>query len=209
MRRVGIRKKGGGEMKFPVSLEGQRVIVQAMDETHKEELLACGNHPDIWTYLPNAMNGIEDMSAFVDSALQGKQSGLEFPFVVYDKVLEKLVGSTRYLNVSASNRNVEIGYTWYSPEVWRTRINTECKYLLLKCCFEALGMVRVQFKADVRNDRSNAAILRIGAVKEGVLRQDRILPDGHRRNANVYSIIDSEWPAVKERLENYLRTRSG
>lgn len=195
-------------MKFPIFLEGTRVMIKAMDATHKEELFACGKQPDIWTYLPNNMNAAEDMSAFVDSALRDKESGLEFPFVVYDKSLGKLVGSTRFLNVSASNRNVEIGYTWYSPEVWRTRVNTECKYLLLKYSFEEMNMVRVQFKADVRNERSNAAILRIGAVKEGVLRQDRILPDGHCRNANIYSIIDSEWPGVKERLENYLQTRS-
>jgi RimJ/RimL family protein N-acetyltransferase len=108
------------------------------------------------------------------------------------------------LNISLTNKNLEIGWTWYSPEVWRTRVNTECKYLLLRYCFEALQLVRVQLKADIRNSRSNAAILRIGAVREGELRQDRILHDGFRRNAYIYSVLDTEWLEVRRRLEEFL-----
>ncbi|WP_317890148.1 GNAT family N-acetyltransferase [Paenibacillus sabuli] len=99
-----------------------------------------------------------------------------------------------------------MGWSWYTPEVWRSRVNTECKYELLKYCFEPFHALWVQFKADVRNDRSNHAIQRIGATHEGVLRQDRILQDGFIRNANLYSIIDSEWNEIKNRLEQYFKS---
>lgn len=129
---------------------------------------------------------------------------MDYPFAVYDKQLQRYVGSTRYLNITLEHRNVEIGWTWYTPEVWRTRVNSECKYLLLKYGFEELNLLRVQFKTDSRNERSHYAILRIGATQEGVLRRERILHDGYIRNTNVYSIIDSEWPAVKGNFERIL-----
>jgi len=115
------------------------------------------------------------------------------------------VGSTRFLNISIQNRNLEIGSTWLSPTVWRTRINTECKYLLLKHCFETLGTIRVQLKTDSRNVRSQRSIERLGAVKEGVLRNHMIMPDGYLRDSVVYSIIDKEWVQVKNKLESMLR----
>ncbi len=108
------------------------------------------------------------------------------------------------INISVPNRSLEIGWTWYHPSVWRTRINTECKYLLLKYCFEQLQTVRVQFCADKRNTRSNQAIQRLGAIKEGELRRNRILNDGYIRDTCVYSIVDAEWPQIKLKLENYL-----
>ncbi|MEF3303169.1 GNAT family N-acetyltransferase [Paenibacillus sp. GYB003] len=192
-------------MKCPAALEGHRVVLKAMEPSHADELYECGNHPDIWTYLPCRMESHRDLAEFVESALRDRETGLDYPFVVYDKSLRRLVGSTRFLNISVPNRNLEIGYTWYTPEVWRTRVNTECKYLLLRHCFEQMKTVRVQLKADVRNVRSNNAIERIGAVREGIMRQDRILPDGYCRSSYIYSIIDSEWPAVKLRLEPYLK----
>src|SRR5699024_2902682 len=113
--------------------------------------------------------------------------------------------STRFLNISIPNSNLEIGWTWLSPKVWRTSINTECKYLLLKHCFEMLGAIRVQLKTDSRNVRSQQAIERIGAVKEGVLRNHMVMSDGFLRHSVYYSVIDQEWSLVKDKLERMLR----
>ncbi len=193
-------------MDFPSLLEGQRVRLLPLEAAHAEQLFQSGNHPEIWTYLPKKVDTLKHMIELVEEALQGKEKGLDYPLAVYDKQLERLVGSTRLLNISTVHRNFEIGWTWYSPTVWRTSVNTECKHLLLSYGFEQFRAVRIQLKADVRNDRSNRAIARIGAVKEGEVRQDRILPDGYIRTANLYSIIDTEWPDVKQKLEGYLKS---
>ncbi|MCU6712994.1 GNAT family N-acetyltransferase, partial [Paenibacillus sp. J5C_2022] len=171
-------------MIFPEMLEGSRVRLSPMNRSHTNALYAAAKEAAIWTYLPLKIDKIADMNRLIDEALEERERGLACPFVVYDRQLNKLVGSTRYLNISTANRNLEIGWTWYSPDVWRSRVNTECKYLLLRYAFEELQCIRVQFKADVQNDRSNRAIERLGAVHEGVLRADRILPDGYIRSAN-------------------------
>ncbi len=189
----------------PVVLMGDRVKLEPMEVYHEQELLDAGNNPDIWAYMPMKVQSIEDMKHLVDGALQARGHGSEFPFVIIDKDSGKIVGSTRFLNISIPNRNLEIGSTWLSPTVWRTRINTECKYLLLKHCFEILGTIRVQLKTDSRNVRSQQAIERLGAVKEGVLRNHMIMPDGYLRNSVFYSVIDREWEQVKEKLESMLR----
>jgi RimJ/RimL family protein N-acetyltransferase len=194
-------------MKFleNINLEGERVsLIPLSHEVNIEELYLAAKNDDIWTYLPNKVRILNDLKKIVGESLKAKEQGLEYPFVVYDNELKTLVGSTRFLNISIPNKNLEIGWTWYSPEVWRTKVNTECKYLLLKYCFEELNLIRVQFKADIRNTRSNNAIQRIGAFREGELRQDRILNDGFRRNAYIYSIIDTEWSEVKKKLEEHL-----
>lgn len=125
--------------------------------------------------------------------------------MIYDKQLDQIVGSTSFLSISIPNRNLEIGYTWLTPTVWRTRVNTECKYLLLKHCFETLKTIRVQLKTDRRNVRSQRAIERIGAIKEGTLRNQMIMPDGYLRDSVLYSIIDQEWASVKRKLERMLQ----
>src|SRR5690625_2525269 len=122
----------------PVVLEGDRVKIRPMEVHHVQELFDAGNNPDIWTYLPMKVQSIEDMKDLVNRTLQTREQGSTFP----DKYSGKIVGSTRFLNISISNRNLEIGSTWLSPTVWRTKINTECKYLLLKHCFETLGTIR-------------------------------------------------------------------
>ncbi|MDO3410930.1 GNAT family protein [Saccharibacillus sp. CPCC 101409] len=189
-----------------IHLQGTRVELIPLEEKHIEELFVSSAYPEIWTYLPKKVQRLEEMRQIVHDALSMKAKGLEYPFAVYDKELRRIVGSTRFLNLSLENKNLEIGWTWYIPEVWRTRVNTESKYLLLKYGFEELELVRVQLKADIRNERSNNAIERIGAVREGTLRQDRILHDGYTRSSHLYSILDSEWPGVKKKLEGYLET---
>lgn len=187
-----------------LELIGNRVKLVPLRSSHVEDLFHAGREEIIWTYLPLKVSSLEDMKKLVEEALEQKARGQQFPFVVIDLSTNEIVGSTRYLNIMLSNRNMEIGWTWYSPQVWRTHVNTECKYLLLKHCFEELNLVRVQLKADVRNERSNKAILRIGAKHEGVLRKDRILHDGYIRDSNLYSIIAEEWPEVKARFEQQL-----
>lgn len=145
-----------------------------------------------------------DMAAWVNKALSAKATGREYPFVVVQKDTGEVVGSTRFLDIDNSNQSLEIGSTWLTPAVWRSAVNTECKYLLFKHCFETLRLLRVQLKTDARNLRSQRAIERIGGVREGVLRKHRVLPDGFVRDSVYFSIVDDEWPNVKQRLESYL-----
>jgi RimJ/RimL family protein N-acetyltransferase len=144
------------------------------------------------------------MARWVDSALAEWQSGKSLPFVIEDRETGRIAGSTRLLDFDAANRGVEIGFTWLNPDVWRTRINTECKYLLLRHCFETIQVIRVQLKTDARNVQSQEAIERIGGVREGVLRHHRIMPDGYLRDSAYFSILAEEWPSVKARLERFL-----
>ncbi|MBM7644085.1 RimJ/RimL family protein N-acetyltransferase [Scopulibacillus daqui] len=157
-------------------------------------------HPEVWTYLTSKMDSRKDMDQYVNYTLSQYKQGVELPFVVEDQKTKEIVGSTRLYQISKENKTVELGHTWYHPKVQRTSINTECKYLLLKYAFEELGMIRVQIKTDLRNLKAQRAIERIGAVKEGVLRSERQLPDGYVRDAVVYSILEGEWPNVKKLL---------
>ena len=177
-----------------------------MDTAHIEGLFTAARFPDIWTWLPTAMPDTrEDMARMVEAALSNQERSEEVPFTIWDQDTRRIVGSTRYLDISAANRHLEIGWTWYTPSVWRTRLNTECKYLLLRHAFETLGVVRVQLKTDSRNLRSQAAIARIGGIREGVLRRQRILHDGYIRDTVYFSILDTEWADVKTRLEARLQ----
>jgi N-acetyltransferase len=187
----------------PLILEGARVALLPMQESHISGLAEAAGDPRIWDYMTPLLQS-KDVELFVHQALEEQKLGLGLPFSVYDKQLDMFVGSTRFLDISTAHKNLEIGYTWYNPNVWRTRVNTECKYLLLRHCFETLGLLRVQLKTDLRNTRSQNAIARLGAQREGVLRKHRILHDGYMRDSVMFSIIDSEWPVVKNNLEGYL-----
>jgi RimJ/RimL family protein N-acetyltransferase len=188
----------------PVELIGERAKLIPMKESHVKKLFEAGRFPEIWEYMPVRVTSLDDMQQLVKAALTAQEKGNELPFVIFDQQTKRIVGSTRFLDISIPNRSLEIGGTWHTPDVWRTRINTECKYLLLKHCFETLQTVRVQIKTDARNLRSQRAIERIGAKKEGVLRRHRILSDGYIRDTVYYSIIDEEWPQVRQRLHGYL-----
>lgn len=155
---------------------------------------------EIWMYLISTMDSYQDMEQYVQVALKGFEEGTDLPFVVVDQKTNEIVGSTRLYSISNDNKTVELGQTWYHPSVHRTSINTECKYMLLQYAFEELQMLRVQIKTDLRNEKAQRAIERLGAVKEGVLRDERKLPYGYIRDAVVYSIIASEWPVIKEQL---------
>ncbi len=176
-----------------------------MEVSHIQALFEAGQSPEIWPYMPMWVRTLDDMRRLVGEALGARERGTEFPFVIFERPLNRIVGSTRFLEITPAHRRIEIGWTWLSPDVWRTPINTECKYLLLRHCFETLGTIRVQLKTDARNVRSQAAIERIGGVREGLLRHHRVMPDGYLRDSVYYSILVEEWPAVKARLEGWLR----
>ncbi len=189
----------------PVELMGKRARLVPLAAEHAPALLEAGRDPAVWTYLPRHPQTLAGMEELVAEALARRDAGIDFPFVICDRHEGNcVVGSTRFCDIDPANRSVEIGWTWLAPGVWRTRINSECKYLLLGHAFETLGAIRVFLKTDARNIRSQKAIERLGAVKEGVWRKHRILPDGFVRDSVYYSILDDEWPAVKARLETFL-----
>lgn len=192
----------------PITLTGEQVQLRPLSQDHVDALFEAGNDPQIWMYMPARIRSREDMATWITQALTAQKQGMELPFAIYDRTTERFVGSTRLLDYDSANRGIEIGNTWHSPTVWRTRINTECKYLLLGHCFETLGVIRVQLKTDARNLRSQRAIERIGGVREGILRHHRIMPDGYLRASVYFSILDEEWPTVKARLEEFLAAGS-
>lgn len=186
----------------PVTLEGRSVRLEPLSASHAEGLFEAGRDPEIWSFLPGvAFASVADAERFIATAARGRASGAELSYAIVRREDGRVVGSTRYLDVRPHDRALEIGWTWLAREVWRTPVNTECKLLLLGHAFETLGAHRVQLKTDARNLRSQQAIERIGAVREGVLRRHMLLPDGHVRDTVMFSITDVEWPAAKARLE--------
>jgi RimJ/RimL family protein N-acetyltransferase len=188
----------------PIELIGKRVKLIPLEIEHTHDLFEAGKYPEIWTYIARRGTTLNEIQNLVQGAIVAREKGQELPFVIVDQCTNRIVGSTRFLNISKPNKSLQIGSTWLTPEVWRTRINTECKYLLLHHCFETLSTLRVEIVTDSRNIRSQKAIERLGAVKEGVLRKHRIMPDGFVRDSIFYSIIAQEWEKVKVRLEGYL-----
>jgi RimJ/RimL family protein N-acetyltransferase len=190
----------------PVVLYGDTVRLEPLDPSHAEDLLAAGADPDIWRYMPIPQPGsAAEVRKWIDDAWKLAATGEQLPFAIMDAETGRAVGSTRYLEIHRNWRTMEIGWTWLAASVQRSAVNTEVKLLLLKHAFEDHGALRVQFKTDGRNLRSQRAIERLGAVKEGVLRKQRINHDGYVRDAVYYSILDDEWPAVKERLTALLQ----
>lgn len=184
-----------------LTLVGQRVDLVPLAETHVPALaeVAC-RHPEIWAFTSTGIRSAQDAEAEVRAALQQRDRGEARPFAILSRGDGSFLGSTRLYQMSRANRNLEIGYTWLTPSVWRTAVNTECKFLLLRHAFEELRCVRVALRTDRRNLRSQAAIERLGAKKEGVLRKHMILADGYVRDTVYYGIVDEEWAEVKAGL---------
>ena len=185
----------------PVALTGKYVRLEPLSEAHVPGLFAIGMDDEIWRYMPyGLMRSEEEIRKWV----RGVLSGNDVPFAVIHLESGRVAGATRYMEIRPQHNGLEIGGTWYGAEFRRTAVNTESKYLLLKHAFETLGCIRVQLKTDSRNERSQKAIERIGAVREGTLRNHMILPDGTIRHSVYYSILDREWPLVKARLEKMI-----
>jgi RimJ/RimL family protein N-acetyltransferase len=192
--------------KTPLILVGNYVRLEPLTEAHVLALTAIGCDDRIWRLMRYGLiRNEEDMRLWVHSLLEGQAAGTDMPFAVFHLPSGRVAGATRFMEMHQEQKGLEIGGTWYGFEFQRTAVNTECKYLLLRHAFEILEAIRVQFKTDVRNERSRRAIERIGANYEGILRNHVILPDGMRRDSVYYSIIDREWPGVKAKLEGMLR----
>ena len=189
----------------PVVLTGKHVRLEPMTEEHVPGLAEIGVGQTFWDFMVYGnINSVDDMRGWVFDILGRAEQGTDLPFVAIHLASGRIAGATRYLNIMSKDRGLEIGGTWYGLEFQRTTVNTECKYLLLQHAFETLDCIRVQLKTDLRNERSQRAIERLGAVREGVLRNHMILPDGYIRHSVFYSILDSEWPEVKNRLEEMM-----
>lgn len=185
-----------------VTLTGKLVRLEPLTEAHVPGLAVVGLKPEIWRYMRyGKVKSEAHLRSWVRELLELQDQGTDLPFAVIYQASGDAVGCTRYLNIDLPNRSLEIGGTWYGLDYQGTLVNTECKYLLLEHAFEKLECIRVWFKADKRNLRSLHALERLGAVKEGVLRNHMILPDGHIRDSVVYSLIPEEWPQVKNKLE--------
>jgi len=184
----------------PLTLEGNYVRLEPLSFAHQEALLEAASDGELWTLPYTIVPGKETIVEYIGNALRGQEQGREQPFTIVDRKRDAIVGSTRYTEIDAANRKLEIGYTWLAQSAQRTPINTEAKYLLLRHAFEDLHCVRVELVTDVLNQRSQAAILRIGARREGILRNHMIMPNGRVRDSVCFSIIDSEWAVVKEGL---------
>ncbi|MFJ7698118.1 GNAT family N-acetyltransferase [Lysinibacillus fusiformis] len=187
-----------------IALENEIVNLKPLELNDLSGILEAASYPEIWSHMPITIKKMEDVNNFVENALLMRRNKTEFPFVIVDKKTGEIIGSTRFMDIDDTHQRVEIGTTWLTPAYWRTAINTNCKYLLLEYCFEILHLQRVQIKTDHENSRSQKAIERIGATKEGVLRNHMIRKDGTTRHTVMYSITLEEWPQVKIHLKQLL-----
>ena len=185
----------------PVVLEGSQVRLEPLDRRHADDLAVAAADPLIWRWLPVQVNSREDLEHWIDDALAAAAAGTERAFAVIDLRTGRAVGSTRYMDIAPAHKGVEVGWTWYGRDAWGSAVNPESKLLLLGHAFEDWGAIRLYLKTDSLNERSRAAIAKLGAKYEGDLRNHRIRPDGSYRHSSHYSILDSEWPEVKEGLE--------
>jgi N-acetyltransferase len=194
----------------PVVLEGEHVRLEPLTLAHAEDLARAAADGELWNSDVTIIPKPDGMKAYIEAALKGFALGFELPFVIVRKAgsVTQVVGTTRYYEIFPADRKAAIGYTWLATSAQRTPVNTEAKLLLLTHAFETWKCVRVELITDVLNDQSRAAILRLGAKQEGVLRQHLILPSGRVRDSVVFSIIDSEWLEVKTSLLSRLRTSS-
>ncbi len=191
----------------PLTLVGMQVSLEPLSLAHVDALNAAAADGDLSSLWVTSVPDREGMAAYVQTALDLREGGKAMAFAVKNAAGD-VVGSTRFANIDSANRRVEIGWTWYAQRAQRTALNTEAKLLLLGHAFESLGAIAVEFRTNWFNHRSRAAIARLGAKQDGVLRNHMVMPDGTRRDTVVFSIIDSEWPAVKRHLRYQLDMRA-
>ena len=192
----------------PVTLEGKRVRLEPMRADHLDALTAAGAFDVLWKWTGNKATTRDDMKEYMDTALKEAAAGVSLPFVTIDRKSGRVIGSTRFGNIDRANRRVEIGWTWITPEFQRTYVNSEAKYLMLRHAFEVWNCMRVELKTDVLNEKSRNAMLRMGAKEEGVLRKHSVTYSGRIRDTIYYSVLDDEWPAVRDALRERLASAS-
>jgi len=184
----------------PVTLNGVHATLEPLAREHDKALQRAAADGELWRLWYTSVAAPEKMDDYVATALDMRERLGAMPFVVRENATAEIVGCTRYFNVDAANRRLEIGHTWYAGRVQRTAVNTECKLLLLTHAFEKLHCIAVEFRTHWFNQASRAAIARLGAKQDAVLRNHQISPDGSYRDTVVFSIIESEWPSVKRHL---------
>jgi len=185
----------------PVILEGQYVRLEPLSAAHEKSLIAAAGDGELWNSTVTIVPSNATISAYISSTLKAQADGRELPFVIIRKPEGQVVGSTRFFHIERDHRRVEIGYTWLAASAQRTAVNTEAKLVLLTHAFEHWKCIRVEFVTDILNHQSRAAILRLGAKQEGVLRNHMIMPSGRYRNSVCFSIIETEWPDIKAGLK--------
>ena len=197
----------------PVTLRSGRVTLEPLARRHEADLIEAVKDGELWRLWYTFVPSPEGVGAEIDRRLGLQAAGSMLPFAVIDNPpgeaagqgAGRAVGMTTYMNIDAANKRVEIGSTWYACAVWASEVNPECKLLLMRHVFETLKWHRVEYKTDARNERSREAIVRLGALQEGIFRRHMILADGHIRDSVYFSIIDADWPQVKAGLEKRLR----
>ncbi|MEF9478559.1 GNAT family N-acetyltransferase [Chryseobacterium sp. 1B4] len=192
---------------YPTILGGKTVELVPLEKEHFEELYAAAADKELWELIPTDCSDRTVFYKTYEFALSERETGNQYPFVIRHKETQKLIGSTRFLEIYPADKKLEIGWTWIAKEFWGTTINPECKLMLLTFCFEILKTNRVQLKTKDNNFRSRKAIEKIGGVFEGILRKDKVSGDGTTRNAAYYSIIDDEWNAAKLKIERLIKEK--
>ena len=190
-------------------LIGPRITLRPMLASDGRDLVQAAADGDLWALPYTVVPSAETIDSYIRVALEGRADGTSIPFVIQiHEPKRMIIGSTRFWRIDWQNRNLEIGWTWLAKSWQRTFVNTEAKFLMLCFAFERLNCIRVQFTTDEINETSCAAILRLGAKQEGIIRQDFIMPDGRKRDSVQFSIIDEEWPEVRRQLEEKLKAPS-
>ena len=188
----------------PLTLEGHYVRLEPLTLGHHAGLCEVGLDEELWRWTTTSVGTPEEMRAYIETALREQSAGASLPFATLERSTGRAVGSTRFASIERAHRRLEIGFTWIARAWQRTPLNTEAKYLMMRHAFETLGAVRVELKTDSLNAPSRRAILRLGATEEGTLRNHMIVQRGRLRHSVYFSVIDSEWPAVKAGLEEKL-----
>lgn len=194
-------------LQHPLKLTGQTIDLLSLEEMHFDPLFQKAKDKKIWEFFP--FDG-SDKNKFIShyiEALSEREKGNHYPFIILHKKTNNIIGSTSLYNIHLKDRNLEIGWTWVHPDYWATEVNLECKYLLLIYCFDNLKCVRVQFRTNNLNLRSQKAIRKIGAKFEGILRKSKIRDDGTIRDSVYYSIIDEEWEKVRDELLSQIKSK--
>jgi RimJ/RimL family protein N-acetyltransferase len=188
-----------------ICLIGQRIKLIGLQAEHADALFEIGSDPRIWQYFPRRVASRIEMTAWVAEALCRRDEGADLPFVIQDCMQNRIIGETRLIDYVPEHRQIEIAWTWFAPHMWGQGYGTESKLILLRYCFEKLKVIRVRITSHSSNARSRQHLEHIGATLEGILRQDRIMPDGQVRDTAYYSVIADEWPQVERRINEILR----
>jgi RimJ/RimL family protein N-acetyltransferase len=192
-----------------VTLEGRYVRLEPLTREHQADLAAVALDPDLWRSTLTRIDTVEDLDAYIEEALSWQRAGTAIPFATVNRATGRAIGSTRFANIDAKNRHLEIGWTWLGREFHRKGFNTEAKLLMLGHAFERMDFIRVEFRVNGPNARSRRAVVRLGAQLEGILRHHTIRSDGQLIDWVYYSILREEWPAVRSNLERRLAAHAG